>query len=107
MTNFIKQPGSRIIANQNLNWTGTGTIASTNFSPQTYQIRVASQISGWFSIDATTVAGPTTAGGVGAFVPAATGQAEYFAVTPGQILLWASTSTSTGVGNVVSIQEMS
>jgi hypothetical protein len=107
-----KQPASRIIKFQNLAWAGTGTVASTNFTAQTYQIRICSQIPIWFSVDNSTGSGallatvPTTAGGLGAFLPNSTVGGEYFTVSPGQIFTFASTTTSTGVGTIVSLQEM-
>jgi hypothetical protein len=106
-TYLDKQPASRIIKTQNLAWTGSGTVVSTNFATQTYQVRVCAQTAGWINIDSvgqsSTV--PTTAGGAGAFVPASTVGGEYFVVTPGMVLSFASTTTSTG-SPWVSVSEM-
>jgi len=103
-----KQPASRPFKYQVVGWTGSGTALSTYFTSQTYQIRICSQTAGWAIIDSTrgdlnggTI--PTTAGGIGEFVPASTVGGEYFTVSPGQSFLWASTSTSSFY---ISITEM-
>jgi hypothetical protein len=111
---YDKQPSSRIVKIQNLTWLGSGTLATTNFTSETYQIRICSQIPIWFSVDNSTAAGPllstlpTTTGGVGTFLPNSTVGGEYFACSPGQILVVSSTSSSTlgTAGNFISIQEM-
>jgi len=46
-----KQPSSRVIKTQTLSWTGSGTVVSTNFTPQTYQIRISTQVTGYGEID--------------------------------------------------------
>jgi hypothetical protein len=90
---FSKQPGSRIIKAQNIALTGNAaSTPSTDFTAQTYQIRCATTLAGWFRIgdnkaDPTAVIGDT-------FIP--TGVADYFAVSPGQRAAFISTSTSTG-----------
>jgi hypothetical protein len=69
VSNFCgKQPSSRISKTQNLQWTGTGILVSTNFVPQTYQIRVATQIAGWMAVDNLGTV-PTAAGGLGTWPP--------------------------------------
>jgi hypothetical protein len=97
MPYFDKQPASRILKMQNLAWTGTGTVVSTSFVNETFQLRVCAQTAGWIAIDSvgqsSTV--PTTAGGAGIFIPASTVGGEYFITTPGQILSFSSTTTST------------
>ena len=94
-TYFDKQPASRIIKVQNLAWTGTGTLVSTNFATETWQIRVCCQTAGWFAIDNLGTV-PTTVGGVGTLIPASVAGGEYFTVTPGMIFSFSSTTTSTG-----------
>src|SRR5215831_20402574 len=38
---FDKQPSSRVIKTQTIAYTGAGTAVSTNFTPQTYQLRIS------------------------------------------------------------------
>jgi hypothetical protein len=107
LANFQKQNSSRFINYQNLQWTGTGTLYSTNFSDQTYQVRVTSQLAGWIAIGTTTSTNqtqPTTAGGVGAYFPNITTVGEYVTVSPKQIFSFSSTTTSSG--QWVSVAEM-
>jgi hypothetical protein len=70
----------------------------TPFGSQTRQVRLASTLALWITIDSTAV---VTANSAAALIPANT--PEYFAVTPGQVLNFTSTSTSTGY---VSLTEM-
>ncbi len=114
---FSKQTASRPNIYQNITYTGgaspTTTVYSAKFSPGTQQIRVFSSLAGWCSVDISTVAASTTVQSAtvgstnipatGMFIPAATVQGEYFAVMPGQLFTFASTSTSSGY---VSITEM-
>jgi hypothetical protein len=67
-----KQSASRFIKYQNVSWAGSGVAVSTGFAPQTYQIRVASQIAGAIAVDVTGVSSTvvSTAGGGGAYLPA-------------------------------------
>jgi hypothetical protein len=103
--NFAKQGSSRVIVGQPLTWAGSGTVATTNFSPQTYQLRIISQIPAWISINgSTTIASTTTLAGL-TFIAANTASGDYFACNPGQILVLTSTSATTGI--VISVSEMS
>jgi hypothetical protein len=68
------------------------TLFTTPFSSQTRQVRVASTLSLWATIGSTAV---VTANSAAAFIPA-NAPPEYFAVSPGQVLNFISTSTSTG-----------
>jgi hypothetical protein len=107
MSNYYgKQPSSRILKAQNLTWTGTGTLVSTTFTAQTYQVRVATQLAGWINIDATGNSStlPTTLGGAGTPIFASL-LGEYFAVTPGEIFSFSSTTTSSG--QFITVTEMS
>jgi hypothetical protein len=70
----------------------------TPFGSQTYQVRITSPLPIWATIDSTAV---VTANSAAVFIPA--NVPEYFTVTPGQVLNFISTSTSTGY---VSITEM-
>lgn len=71
---------------------------STNFSAQTYQIRLVSTLPLWATIGSTAV---ITANSSAAFIP--TGLPEYFAVTSGQVLNFLTTSTSTGYVTITEI----
>jgi hypothetical protein len=64
---------------------------TTNFGTQTRQVRIASTLSIWATLDTTAT---VTANSSALFIPA--NFPEYFAVTPGQQLNFISTSTSTG-----------
>src|SRR5262249_35722540 len=99
-----KQPSSRILRAQNLSWTGTGTLVSTTFTAQTYQVRVATQLGGWINIEATgNSSTPSTAGGIGTLIT--TGPWEYFTVLPGQVFSFSSPTTSSGA--IVNVTEVS
>ena len=110
---FDKQPASRPLIYQNVTWFTTGgaigpKVCSAPFTSGTQHIRVLSSIAGWVSIDQTTsvtAVSSTTLGSTtgGFFIPAATFTGEYFTVTPGQLLTFASTGTTTGI---VSVTEM-
>jgi hypothetical protein len=90
---FGKTPSSRIIKAQNIALSGNAaSTPSTDFTAQTYQVRVATTLAGWFRIG-DNKADPTAAIG-DTFLP--TGTIDYFAVTPGQRAAFISTSTSTG-----------
>ena len=101
--NFIvKQPASYPVRYQNLAWVGTGTVISTGFGVGVQHIRVCAQTAGYCAIDNLGTV-PTTAGGLGMFIPNSTVGGEYFCVRPGEIFSWSSTSTSSGV---ISVTEM-
>jgi len=107
---FGKQSASRPIKYQVLNY-NSATTWTTKFGNSIQHIRVMSQLGGWGTINDSTADSviATSAGGVGMFITGistgtpgaatiATGSPypEYFAVTPGQIFVFSSTSTSTG-----------
>jgi hypothetical protein len=94
MTFVSKIPSSRLIKGQVVAWTGTGTAVSTNFTNQTFQVRVATPVNGWMAIDNLGTV-PTTAGSAGTWI-AANVVGETFTCTPGEIFSFASTSTSSG-----------
>jgi hypothetical protein len=107
---FDKQPASRPVVYQNITWLTTGgapgpKVCSAPFGVATQHIRVFSSISGWMSIDQSTSTTQATTGTIpsGVFIPASTTTGEYFTVTPGQLLTFFSTGTTTGY---VSITEM-
>jgi len=98
---FDRQPSSRIINNQNLLYVGS-VVQSAAFGPETFQIRVISQIAGFFLIDNSTTL--SSVGTNGNTLPLSTVGGEYFTTSPGQNFQFGSTSTSSGV---VSVSEMS
>ena len=94
MTYFSKQPSSRPIKLQELDYTGSGTQVTTTLTAQTYQVRVFSDVRGYLSFGSTTI---TTSSRTGAKVEVAASQeGEYFTTTPGQVISFSSTSTSSG-----------
>ena len=97
MSNYVgKALSSRILKAQNLAWTGAGTVVSTNFTSQTYQCRVLSQVAGYIAIDNTGTS-ISTASLPDSGVPInANGTPDVFTVSPGQLLEFTSTSTSSG-----------
>jgi hypothetical protein len=111
--NWSKAAASKIIVAQPVNYTGSGTAFTTNFSPQTYQIRVISQISGWVAVLQSTATMFSTStflgqsgGPSGTFIAANTANGDYFACNPGQILGFTSTSTSSGTSPILSVTEL-
>ena len=71
---------------------------TTYFGSQTRQVRINSTLAIWATLDSTAVV--TANSGSVLISPNA---AEYFAVTPGQVLNFISTSTSTGYVSLVEI----
>jgi hypothetical protein len=108
MASFWPAAGaSRLIRTQILNWSGSGVSVSTGFGPETFQIRVIAQTAGYVAVINTTAEGitPTTAAASGMFIAANTASGDYLKCTPGQILAYASTTTSTAAP-IVSVAEM-
>jgi hypothetical protein len=96
MPNFFPpQSASYLGRSQLLNWTGSGTIVSTNFGPETFHVRILSQVAGFITIDSSGATAPTSAGG-GALIAANTATGDYFKCRPGQIVQFSSSSTSSG-----------
>jgi hypothetical protein len=102
MTSYVLQPCSRLgrsIVTQIATAQTNATQFTTPFGSQTRQVRIASTLALWITIDSTAV---VTANSASAFIaPNVTG--EYFGCSPGQVLNFISTSTSTGY---VSLTEM-
>jgi hypothetical protein len=101
MSNYWgKQPSSRPNVYQVLAYAGNATsVPSTNFSAQTYQIRVVSEVQGWLAFGAGTTSGTTlacTAQSSSLKINANTDE-EYFTVSPSMMCAFNSTSTSTGM----------
>jgi hypothetical protein len=98
---YQKQPSSRLgrsIVTQVATAQTNATQFTTYFGSQTRQVRIASTLALWITIDSTAV---VTANSSATLIPANT--TEYFICTPGQVLNFISTSTSTGY---VSLTEM-
>lgn len=102
--NWGKNASSRILRGQILQWAGSGTVVSTTFLPGTLQVRVISQINGYVAIDNTGTSISTSNFSAGTFIAANTANGDYFTVTPGQILEFTSTTTSSG--GLVSVTDM-
>jgi hypothetical protein len=95
LTNYYgKQLSSRPIKINELDWTGSGTLATTPLGSQTYQVRVFSDVRGYLSFGSTTAT--TTSRDTATVEIGANNPAEYFTTTPGQTLAWSSSSTSSG-----------
>ena len=103
MTAFInKAPSSRPIKYQVLAYGGGGSsVPSTNFSSETWQVRVVSEVQGWIVFGDGTAVSCTAQSG-SAKINANTDE-EFWTVSPSQMCAFNSTSTATGM---VSITEM-
>jgi hypothetical protein len=103
MANYqLWQPASRLgrsIVTQVATAQTNATQFTTPFGSQTRHVRLVSTLTLWITIDSTAV---VTANSAAAFIPANT--PEYFGCSPGQVLNFISTSTSTGY---VALTEMS
>jgi hypothetical protein len=101
MTNYQSwQPSSKLgrsIVTQIATAQTNATRFTTPFGSQTRQIRITSTLALWITIDSTAV---VTANSASALIPA-NAAPEYFSVTPGQVLNFISTSTSTGYVSLV------
>jgi hypothetical protein len=89
-----KQPSSRVIKGQQLDWTGSGTLATTNLTSQTLQVRIASDVRGYVSFASTSISSSSRDGSFAEIFPNLRG--EYFTVAAGSVLAWSSSSTSSG-----------
>jgi hypothetical protein len=95
MSNYwSKAPSSRPIKLQELDWTGSGTLATTNLTSQTYQVRVFSDVRDYLSFSSTSISSSSRDTGTVEIGPNLVG--EYFACTPNMVLAWSSSSTSSG-----------
>ncbi len=104
---FEKQTASRPNIYQTITITSPiKTQCTAKFGNSTQQVRVVTSIGGYVSIDnstSTTQVTSTTIPASGFFVPASVASAEYFVVTPGQVLTFCTTGLTTGY---VSVTEM-
>lgn len=103
-----KAPASRINKAQTLAWTGSGTSVTTSFQNEIFHVRVISQIAGWIAIEPFATAGTVMSTSTfvgGTYIAANTANGDYFAASPGQVLTFTSTTTSSG-NNTISVSEM-
>jgi hypothetical protein len=89
-----KQRSSLPIKINELDWTGSGTLATTNMGPFTVQIRVVSDIRGYLAFGSTSPTSSSRDTATVEIMPNNVG--EYFTVRSGMVLGWSSTSTSSG-----------
>jgi hypothetical protein len=89
-----KAPSSRVIKGQELDWTGSGTLVTTNLSAQTLQVRVASDVRGYLNFASTSISSSSRGVSFAEIFSNLTG--EYFTVGAGSVIAWSSTSTSSG-----------
>ena len=105
MANYIdKQRSSRPNIYQALAYGGNATsVPSTNFGPQTFQIRVVSEVQGWLALGPGTTSGTTLSATAASssLKISANVNGEYFTVTAGMMAAFNSTSTSTGFCSIV------
>lgn len=95
MSNYWgKQRSSLPIRINELDWTGSGTLVTTNMGSQTLQVRVVSDVRGYLAFGSTS---PTSSSRHTATVEILPNvAAECFTVRPGMVLAWSSSSTSSG-----------
>ncbi len=88
-----KAPASRLGLSQRLDWPGGApTLVTTTFVHNTQHVRVLSQVAGWISFETTGLS--STVGGM--LIAPNTAGGDYFDVTPGQVMCFSSTTTSSG-----------
>jgi hypothetical protein len=107
--NWGKYPSSRILKGQVLAWAGSGTVATTNFGTETFQIRVISQINGYIAIEPAATAGTlmsTSTFSGGTFIAANTANGDFFTVSPGMLLTFTSSTTGTTGSSIVNVSEL-
>lgn len=110
MTAYISKVSSSFInKGQVLAWAGSGTSVTTNFLSQTRHIRVISQINGYIAIEPAATQGTimsTSSFAGGTFIAANTANGDYFAVVPGMVLTFTSSTTGTTGSSIISVSEM-
>jgi hypothetical protein len=91
MSYWNKQASSRWLRSNNIAYAGgQASLPSTTFSAQTYQLRLTTQVAGYFKVGD---AGTSATANTDSFI-AANVAPEY--VTVGQVIAFVSTTTSTG-----------
>src|SRR5262252_4911078 len=94
MSYFEKARSSRAIKINELDYTGSGTQVTTNLGSQTYQVFVVSDVRGYLSFGSTA---PTTTSRDTATIEIIPNvQGSFWTVTPGMVLSFSSSSTSSG-----------
>jgi len=94
MSYFEKARSSRAIRLQELDYTGSGTQVTTNLGSQTYQVYVVTDVRGYLSFGSTTITTSSRDTATVELMPNVAG--SYWTVTPGQVLAFSSSSTSSG-----------
>ena len=97
MSGWDKQTSSRL-GRSIVSALTSATAFTTNFADQVRQVRVTSTLPIWATVGSTAV---VTANSSAVYLPASV--PEYFTVSPGQVLNYLSTSTSSGY---VTVSEM-
>jgi hypothetical protein len=95
---FQKASSSRIGFNTILNYTGSGTVSTTNVHAGCYHVRVLSQVPGFLAIDVS-----ASSSGSGTLIAANTAGGDYFSCIPGNIVTFSSTL---GTSGTLSVTEM-
>lgn len=86
-------------------WAGTGASVSTAVGLETFLVRVISQLAGYVTIGTSSDPTIATTAGVGTYIAANTANGDWFHCTPGQKVLFSSTTTSSA--NFWNMTEMS
>jgi hypothetical protein len=95
MSYYEKARSSRAVRLQELDYTGSGTQVTTTLGSQTYQVFIISDCRGYVSFGSTTIT--TSSRGTGATIEVMPNVAgSYWTTTPGQVLAFSSSSTSSG-----------
>jgi hypothetical protein len=85
---------SRLGRTSQLNWAGSGTLVTTPMGPETFHVRILSQIAGFVAID--NLGTVVSSAGGGALIAAQTAAGDFFKCVPGQLVSFSSSSTSSG-----------
>ena len=96
MANYqLKQSSSRInYPGATYPWAGTGASVSAAVGSETFQVRVISQLAGYITIGTSSDVVIASTAQAGTYIAAQTGAGDYFTITPGQKVLFSSTTTS-------------
>ena len=94
MSYLEKARSSRATKINELDYTGSGTLATTTMGSQTYQVFVVSDVRGYLSFGSTTITTSSRDTATIEIIPNV--QGSFWTVTPGQVLSFSSSSTSSG-----------
>ena len=89
-----KQRSSRPIRLQEIDYSGSGTGVTTNFGPNTLQVRINSDVRGYCSFGSTTITTSNRDTTTVEIFPNLSG--EYFSARAGELISFSSSSTSSG-----------